>query len=78
MKKEEYLKLVDNLTPKPNKLKNCLYAFLSGAIIGASAEILRLIIYNTFKSCYHKDSITQTHLKQYAYQTVINETIEQN
>lgn len=50
MKKEEYLNLVDELTPKPKKGKNCLYAFLSGGIIGASAEIIRLFIFNTFNT----------------------------
>jgi len=50
MKKEEYLNLVDELTPKPQKAKNCLYAFLSGGIIGASAEILRLFIFNAFNT----------------------------
>ena len=52
MKKEEYLKLVDKHTPNPKRIKNCLYAFLSGGIIGASAEILRLFIYNTFNVAY--------------------------
>lgn len=48
MKKEEYLKMVDGLTPKPKKAKNVLYAFLSGGIIGASSEVLRLLILNIF------------------------------
>lgn len=48
MKKEEYLKMVDNITPKPQKTKNVLYAFLSGGIIGATSEILRQIILNVF------------------------------
>ena len=52
MKKEEYLKLVDKHTPQPKKFNNCLYAFLSGGIIGAAAEILRLIIFNTFNVAY--------------------------
>ena len=48
MKKEEYLQIVDNLTPKPKKTRNVLYAFLSGGIIGGFCEILRQIILNVF------------------------------
>lgn len=48
MKNEEYLNLVSRITPKPKKTKNVLYAFLSGGIIGATCEILRLIILNVF------------------------------
>ena len=44
MKKEEYSKIVNRLTPKPNYLKNTLYAFLSGASLGAVCEIIRLIL----------------------------------
>ena len=44
MKKEEYLKMVDNLTPKTKSTKNILYAFLVGGIIGAGSEIIRLIL----------------------------------
>ena len=46
MKKEEYLKLVDELTPKPKRTKNTLYAFLAGGIIGAVSEIIRLVLVN--------------------------------
>lgn len=48
MTKEEYLKLVSKLTPKPKRIKNVLYAFLSGGTIGLSSEILRQIILNLF------------------------------
>lgn len=48
MKKEEYLKMVDSITPKPKKAKNVLYAFLSGGLIGASSEIIRQLILNVF------------------------------
>lgn len=48
MKKEEYLKMVDNITPKPKRIKNVLYAFLSGGIIGLSSEVVRQIILNLF------------------------------
>ena len=36
----DYKKLVDSLTPKENKLKNILYAFISGGVIGSISEIL--------------------------------------
>lgn len=48
MKKEEYLQMVDNITPKPKKIKKVLYAFLSGGTIGTISEILRQIILNVF------------------------------
>ncbi len=48
MKKEEYLKLVNELTPKPKKWKNCLNAFLVGGILGAFCEIIRLVLVNQF------------------------------
>ena len=35
-----YKKLVESLTPKENRLKNMLIAFLSGGTIGAISEIL--------------------------------------
>lgn len=49
MKKEEYLKLVNEITPKPDRIKNCLYAFLTGGVLGTSCEIIRLILINVFK-----------------------------
>ena len=52
MKKKVYLEMVDRITPKPKKTKHCLYAFLSGGIIGASAEILRLFIFSYFHTSY--------------------------
>ena len=48
MKKEEYLQMVDKITPKSKKGKNVLYAFLSGGIIGTTSEIIRQIILNLF------------------------------
>lgn len=38
MDKEEYKKIVDQLTPKENKSKNALVAFLVGGIVGVLAE----------------------------------------
>lgn len=49
MKKEEYLKLVNEITPKPDRIKNCLYVFLTGGVLGSSCEIIRLILINVFK-----------------------------
>jgi len=40
MNKDEYKKLVDSLTPKENKIKNVLLAFLSGGFIGLFGEIV--------------------------------------
>ena len=48
MEKEEYLKIVKELTPKDNKAKNCLYAFLIGGLIGFIGEIITLFILNVF------------------------------
>ena len=44
MNKNEYLKLVKELTPKENKIKNYLYAFLAGGIVGFIGELIKLII----------------------------------
>ena len=34
MEKEEYLKIVKELTPKENKLRNSFYAFVVGGLVG--------------------------------------------
>lgn len=44
MNKKEYLNLVKKLTPKEDKIKNCLYAFLAGGTVGAIGETIRLIL----------------------------------
>ena len=44
MNKVDYLKLVKKLTPKENKTKNCLLAFLAGGTVGFLGETIRLII----------------------------------
>lgn len=46
MDKKEYLKLVDELTPKENKTKNYFYAFLIGGLIGFIGEAIRLLLLN--------------------------------
>ena len=49
MEKNEYLKLVKKFTPKEDKIKNSMYAFLVGGIIGALGEIIKLILIKAFK-----------------------------
>lgn len=44
MNKKEYLNLVKKLTPKEDKVKNALYAFLAGGIVGFVGEAIKLII----------------------------------
>ena len=46
MNKDEYKKLVDSLTPKENKIKNVLLAFLSGGFIGLFGEIVIYVLMN--------------------------------
>ena len=43
-----YKKIVDEITPKPDKNNNALLAFLSGGIIGAISEIIRLLLTNYY------------------------------
>ncbi len=49
MEKEEYLKLVKELTPKDNKFKNYLYAFFMGGLVGFIGEILTILLISLFK-----------------------------
>ncbi len=44
MNKDEYNKLVKRLTPKENKSKNALVAFLVGGFIGFLAEVFATIV----------------------------------
>ena len=48
MNKDEYKKLVDQLTPKENKVKNTVLAFLAGGTIGVFGEI---VVYILMKFC---------------------------
>ncbi len=48
MNKEEYKKLVNRLTPKEDKLKNVLIAFLIGGLVGFFAELLTEILINCY------------------------------
>lgn len=44
MNKDEYKKLVDSLTPKPDKLKNSLIAFVVGGFMGLLTEALVIVV----------------------------------
>lgn len=44
MNKDEYKKLVDRLTPKENKSKNAIVAFLIGGLVGLLAEGIIVLI----------------------------------
>lgn len=48
MNQDEYKKLVDELTPKENKLKNALVAFLVGGLIGFIGEVIIHILTSSF------------------------------
>lgn len=48
MNKEEYGKLVKRLTPKENKFKNMVMAFLIGGVIGLLGEIFVQILINCY------------------------------
>ena len=48
MNKEEYGKLVKRLTPKENKLKNMLIAFLVGGLVGFLGEFFVEILINSY------------------------------
>ena len=44
MEKEEYLKIVKELTPKENKLRNSFYAFVVGGIVGFLGQAITLYL----------------------------------
>lgn len=46
MNKDEYKKLVDSFTPKENKVKNTLVAFITGGTIGLFGELIVNILMN--------------------------------
>lgn len=48
MNKKEYLRLVKEITPKEKRLSNSINAFLMGGILGFTAELLKIILINTF------------------------------
>jgi len=49
MNKEEYLKLVEEITPKERKLTNIINAFLVGGILGFLGEALKLFLVSQFQ-----------------------------
>lgn len=49
MEKEKYLKIVEELTPKENNMKDYLLAFFSGGLIGVIGELIKLFLVNCFK-----------------------------
>ena len=48
MNTRKYQKMVDNLTPKENKLTNMFISFFSGGIIGLIGTFLYLRLNNTY------------------------------
>ena len=48
MEKKEYQRIVNEKLPKDNKMKNSIIAFLSGGIIGALCEVLKLLLVNYY------------------------------
>mgnify|MGYP002773696119 FL=1 len=48
MNKDEYQKMVQEMTPKENKAKNAVISFLAGGLIGFLGEIVVLILKNSF------------------------------
>lgn len=48
MNKDEYKKLVDDFTPKENKVKNAFIAFLVGGLIGFIGQVIVTIFTTSF------------------------------
>ncbi len=48
MRKEEYQKLVKEFTPKENKWKNAVIAFLVGGLVGFFGQVIVAILENSF------------------------------
>lgn len=55
MNKKNYQELVDKITPKEDRLKNCLIVFFSGGALGALSELL-LNIYSFYLNLPRKES----------------------
>ena len=55
MEKDEYKKLVNNIVPKEDRLKNSLIAFFCGGLIGLTGEIL-LELYQGWFNLPRKES----------------------
>ena len=56
MEKTKYQKIVNENLPKDNKVKNSIIAFVSGGIIGAFSEMLKLLLVNYYD--YNKNDAT--------------------
>ena len=50
MNKLEYQKYINEITPKPNKIKNAIISMISGGTIGMLSTILYKIINNYYNS----------------------------
>ena len=48
MNQDEYKKLVNEITPKENKMKNAIVAFLVGGLIGFIGQVIVSIFMNSF------------------------------
>ena len=48
MEKKEYQRIVENSLPKVNKFSNSMIAFISGGIIGALSEFVKLFLVNYY------------------------------
>ena len=48
MRKHEYQKLVSEYTPKENKWKNAVIAFLVGGLVGLTGQVIVTILQNSF------------------------------
>ena len=55
MEKNEYLEFIEKYSPKENKLKNELIAFIGGGLVGAFSELL-LQIYQVILNLPRKES----------------------
>ncbi|MCI8466569.1 MAG: SpoVA/SpoVAEb family sporulation membrane protein [Bacilli bacterium] len=49
MNKDEYKKLVDQFTPKENKMRNAFVAFLVGGLIGFVGQVIVTIMTTSFE-----------------------------
>ena len=57
MNKIEYQKYINEITPKPNKIKNSIISFITGGII----SVISLLIYKLFNN-YYNDEISMTYM----------------
>ena len=57
MKKEKYKKLIEKHSPKEDKLKNMIYAFLIGGLTGLIGQIL-ITIYSSFENISTNEAVS--------------------